>query len=121
MANLNEILKITGNLAKAETMARELVAKDPQFTLDLQLILGARGKIGEANKLINDLARRFPADNRIAFNRGWHWLYDGDLRGGLALLDRGRLVGVFGSPPPTGNKPRWLGGELKEKIILLHS
>ena len=70
--------------------------------------------------MIDELAGRHPDDDRIAFNRGWHTLRAGDLAGGIALLDRGRKVGVFGSLAMEGSKPLWDGGEVKGKTILLH-
>ncbi|MCC2630427.1 MAG: hypothetical protein K0S38_236 [Candidatus Paceibacter sp.] len=120
MASLNEILKIAGNLENAETMARDMVRKDQQFMLDLELILSARGKFDESRKIINYLSEQFPDDNRIAFNRAWHELYSGDLQKGIELLDRGRPIEVFGSKPLIG-KPMWDGKEAKDKTILLRS
>ncbi len=120
MATLTDILKIAGTLENAEAMARDMAGKDEQFLLDLQLILSARGKIEESKKLIDFLSERLPDDNRIAFNRGWHVLNEGDLQGGLALLDRGRFENVFGSPALPG-KLVWdfNDTEAKGKTILL--
>ncbi|MES2436819.1 MAG: sulfotransferase domain-containing protein [Patescibacteria group bacterium] len=119
MATLTEILEISGTLEKAEEIARQLVVQDPTYMLDLQLILSARGKVAESKKIIEDLSNKFPNDHRIAFNQGWHVLNEGDLQRGMELIDRGRNVGVFGSPALQTDKPLWDGKNAKGKTILL--
>ena len=122
MASLSEILKISGSLEKAEEMAQEMARKDQGFLLDLQLVLGARGKVEETKKLIDYLSEAHPEDHRIAFNKGWHVLNEGDFQKGMELIDRGRFVEVFGSKPPFANKAVWKkGNSTKHKTILLRS
>jgi hypothetical protein len=58
-------------------------------------------------------------DDRAQFNKGWYVLRNGDLQGGMALLDRGRIEGIFGSDCAS-SRPQWKGEPLYGKTILLN-
>lgn len=73
--------------------------------LDLQLNANIRGNFAEGWRLSEMMWKEDPADNRVAFNRGWHLLAQGDLQGGMELIDRGRWINVFGSSPLASGKP----------------
>lgn len=86
--------------------------------LDLQLSANLQGNFEEGWRLSQILEKERPADNRAAFNRGWHYLRNGDLQKGFELIDRGRLEEVFGSPAVAGEQ--WDGKkELQGKTVLL--
>ncbi len=87
--------------------------------LDLQLAASIRGDLDEAWRLSEILAREQPHNHRAAFNRGWHLFRRGDFKGGMALTERGRIEGVFGSKHLNTHKPRWTGEDLAGKTILL--
>lgn len=42
---------------------------------------------------------------RHSFNRGWHFLHQGDFQTGMQLLENGRFINTYGSPPLKTNKP----------------
>lgn len=86
--------------------------------LDLQLSANLQGDFEEGWRLSKLLEKERPNDHRAAFNRGWHYLRNGDLQKGFELIDRGRLVEVFGSSAISGKQ--WDGKkELKGKTVLL--
>jgi hypothetical protein len=44
---------------------------------------------------------------RHSFNRGWHLLQKGDFQGGMRILENGRYLNTYGSPPLRTNKQIW--------------
>ena len=77
------------------------------MTIVAQLRANLRGDFETGWKIAQHLEKTMPHNNRVAFNRGWHLLQQGDLQGGLALLDRGRFEKVFGSPALPCGTPIW--------------
>lgn len=103
-------------------MERTTLPHVPRLTLDLldlQLAASIRGDLDEAWRISEILAKERPSDDRAAFNRGWHMFRFGKFQEGMALTERGRSEGVFGSKPPKTTKPRWSGEDLRGKTILL--
>ncbi|MCE9643758.1 sulfotransferase [Candidatus Parcubacteria bacterium] len=93
-----------------------------EMTIVAQLRANLRGDFETGWKIAQHLEKTMPHNNRVAFNRGWHLLQQGDLQGGMALLDRGRFEKVFGSPALPCGTPIWnpdLG--TAGKTILLRS
>lgn len=85
--------------------------------IDIQLKLAIEGKFDEALKIVNKMEVEQPLNDRAAFNRGWFKMRDGKLLEGHQLLDRGRIVRVFGNPvPKLIKKPVW-DGESKSKVL----
>lgn len=68
-----------------------------------------------------DILRSYPNQNdpRIIFNLGWHEMRHGNLKKGLAMLDAGRLINVFGSPAIPG--VLWKDENLTGKTVLFRS
>jgi len=120
MATLAEILQKSGTLENAERIARFLSDDDPKYLLDLQLILSAQGKMEEALKVNDKATELFPDDHRVAFNRGWLIMGQGDLQKGFELMERGRFVQIWGNDPLSTDKPIWKGESLEGKTILLY-
>lgn len=92
------------------------------MTIVAQLRANLRGDFETGWKIAQHLEKTMPHNNRVAFNRGWHLLQQGDFQGGMALLDRGRFEKVFGSPALPCGTPIWnpdLG--TAGKTILLRS
>ncbi|MDO8493143.1 MAG: hypothetical protein Q7S19_01190 [bacterium] len=75
--------------------------------LDQQLAASIRGDFETAWKLCEDMWQREPHNDRLAFNRGWHIMAQGDLQEGMRLIDRGRQISVFGSKPLPSLKPHY--------------
>lgn len=94
-------------------------AKKTEDPLSRQLQLALQGKFEESFALNNELTARYPDNHRVAFNRGWFLLSQGNLREGFECLDRGRYENVFGSPPLRTPAPIWNGESLEGKTILL--
>lgn len=85
--------------------------------LDLQLSASIKGDFDEAWKLVLKIEQEQPLNHRAAFNRGWYYLRQGKIQEGYKLLDRGRLVQVFGNTPLNTKQPLW-DGKLKGTILI---
>ncbi|MFM6930492.1 MAG: hypothetical protein ACKOX6_18660 [Bdellovibrio sp.] len=75
--------------------------------LNLQVVLNLAGREEEAFAICEELMRLAPADPRVMFNSGWHWIHRGQLHRGLTLLEAGREIGVYGSPRLKSSRPIW--------------
>ena len=91
--------------------------------LDQQLQANIRGDVDTAWKLSEMMWKADPSDHRVAFNRGWHVLGQGDLQGGMELIDRGRAINVFGSKDLASTQPKYemRKHSLKGKTLLFRS
>jgi hypothetical protein len=94
--------------------------------LDLMLKLQLDGRHEEARQLSDQLESEIPTNTdvwyRHRFNRGWFLLRDGDFQGGYQMLEAGRFVNVYGSPPLNTNIPIYNPNihSIKGKTIVLH-
>ena len=89
----------------------------PVHDLDLQLEASYRGDFKEGLRLAKKLKKEEPWNHRAAFNRGWYELSEGKILEGYKLLDRGRIVEVFGNEKPKSPQPAW-DGKSKGTILL---
>ena len=102
--------------------------------IDLMLQLQLEGNHTEARKLSDKLESLGPdkiLDNsgkntediwfRHCFNRGWFILNDGDYQKGCQLLEHGRYLNVYGSPPLKTNAPIFNPetSSIKDKSIII--
>ena len=85
--------------------------------IDVMLGLGLVGNLEEAAELGDELGRKEPLNDRVAFNRGWYEIRRGNLLDGHKLIFRGRHESVFGNPPPKVPTPMW-DGVSKGTILL---
>jgi hypothetical protein len=86
--------------------------------LDLQLVASKMGDFAEGWRLCQKLEKDEPDNHRAAYNRGWYLLRQGQIQKGYQLLDRGRIVNVFGNAKPNVPTVAWDG---KSKgIVMLH-
>lgn len=86
--------------------------------LDLQLAASRLGNLDEGWRLCQKIEIEEPDNHRAAYNRGWYYLRQGDIQKGYQLLDRGRIVKVFGNLPPNSKRPRWDGHS--KGVVLLY-
>lgn len=102
--------------------------------IDLMLELQLEGKHDEARK-ISDKLEKLGRDKildtkgnntediwfRHCFNRGWFILNDGDYQKGCQLLEHGRYLNVYGSPPLKTNAPIYNPekDDIKDKSIIV--
>jgi hypothetical protein len=77
--------------------------------LDLQLAASTMGDFAEGWRLSQKLEAEEPQNHRAAYNRGWYYLRQGQIQKGYQLMDRGRLVGVFGNKRPDAPTNQWDG------------
>jgi hypothetical protein len=84
--------------------------------LDLQLAASTTGDFAEGWRLSQKLEAEEPNNHRAAYNRGWYYLRQGKIQQGYALMDRGRISGVFGNTRPDVPTSTWDG---KSKGIVL--
>jgi hypothetical protein len=89
----------------------------PIHDLDLQLAASMHGDYKEGLRLAKKLKKEEPWNHRAAFNRGWYELHEGHIQEGYRLMDRGRIVGVFGNDKPGSPQPAW-DGKAKGTILL---
>jgi hypothetical protein len=86
--------------------------------LDLQLAAATVGDFDEGWRIAQKLLRETPEDHRAAYNAGWYFLRQGDIRRGYELMERGRGAGMFGENRPDAPTPQWDGRS--RGIILLN-
>ena len=84
--------------------------------LDLQLAASRMGDFAEGWRLCQKLEADEPDNHRAAYNRGWYMLRQGKIQKGYQLMDRGRIVGVFGNAKPNVPTQPWDG---KSKGIVM--
>lgn len=85
--------------------------------LDLQLSASTMGDFSEGWRLAQKLEAEEPNNHRAAYNRGWYLLRQGQIQKGYQLMDRGRMVGVFGNKHPDTAMPHW-DGKTKGTVLL---
>jgi hypothetical protein len=84
--------------------------------LDFQLAASTIGNFAEGWRIAQKLEKEEPENHRAAFNRGWYYLSQGQIQKGYQLLDRGRIVDVFGDAKPNLPTQQWDG---KSKGVVL--
>lgn len=90
----------------------------PELTeLDLQFTASLTGDFKEGRRLIRKLHHEQPNNSRVAFNRGWYALRDGDIQLGYKLMHQGRKIGVFGNSRPNTPMPEW-NGDCNQTVLL---
>jgi len=87
--------------------------------LDLQLAASTAGNFAEGWRLAQKLEREEPNNHRAAYNRGWYYLHQGQIQKGYQLMDRGRLVGVFGNARPDVPTELWNGRDRGTVLLYL--
>ena len=80
-----------------------------KLPIDFSLEAALRGEHSKSYKILKELEKNDPSDNRVAFNLGWHEMSRGNLLAGHKLLDRGRYENVFGNPNISSGAPIWKG------------
>ena len=84
--------------------------------IDFQLAAAREGNFTEGWRLSQKLEQEEPTNHRAAYNRGWYLLRQGEIQKGYQLMDRGRLIGVFGNTV-TSQAPCW-DGKSKGTVLL---
>jgi len=87
--------------------------------LDLQLVASTTGDFAEGWRLAQKLEAEEPQNHRAAYNRGWYYLHQGQIQKGYQLMDRGRLVGVFGDKSPEVPTQQWNGKDRGTVLLYL--
>jgi sulfotransferase len=87
--------------------------------LDLQLAASTAGNFAEGWRLAQKLEAEEPNNHRAAYNRGWYYLRQGQIQKGYQLMDRGRLVGVFGNQRPNVPTNPWNGKDRGTVLLYL--
>lgn len=118
MSTIQEMISIAGSFEKAEEMAKNLIKeKGPKFLLDLGLLYSWQGKIKQSWECIEKATEAFPDDDRVAYNRGWHYLLQGKFYDGYRLMNRARDCELW-SKNIISDQPMWNGEDVKGKHIL---
>lgn len=89
--------------------------------IDQQLNHMLRGEFDKAWLISEAIEAQEPNNQRHQFNRGWFLLHQGKFQEGCKLLEAGRYLNVYGSPPLGTGTPIWNPAEhdLKGKTIIL--
>jgi len=82
--------------------------------LDLAFEAALRGDHDKSEQILRTCEQN---DARVIFNLGWHELRHGNLSKGLSMLDAGRFINVYGSPPIEGEI--WRDQDLNGKTLML--
>jgi hypothetical protein len=88
----------------------------PVNDLNLQFAASLSGDFVEGWRLVQKLEIEQPENHRAAFNRGSYYLRQGQIQKGYQLMNRGRIINVFGDKRPNVPTPHWDG---KSKGIVL--
>lgn len=120
MASIKEMLDVAGSLEKAEIFAQQLVKKDASYLLDLGLLYALQGKIEKSWEACQKATKIFPNNDRVAYNRGWHVMLQGNLLEGFTLMNRGRNEEIWGNIPLPTQQPIWNGENLLNKTVLFN-
>jgi hypothetical protein len=86
--------------------------------LDLQLAAATIGNFEEGWRIAQKLKKEEPNNYRAAYNSGWYYLRQGQIQKGYRLMDKGRIVGVFGNKHPETVTQPWDG--IQKGTILLY-
>lgn len=86
--------------------------------LDLALKYCIEGNPDESERILRSLPQN---DYRVNYNLGWHELRHGNFQQGFEMMDYGRWINAFGSPPVMSGKPIWKDEPLKGKTLLFRS
>ncbi len=86
--------------------------------LDLQLAASMMGDFAEGWRLCQKIEANEPENHRAAYNRGWYYLRLGQIQKGYQLMDRGRIVNVFGNAKPNVPTEPWDGK--RKGIVMLY-
>lgn len=121
MATLKEMLDFSGTFDMAEFIARKMFNDGVKDALiDLRLLYMAQGKFDDVVKLDEEIDKNFNNDPRITFNRSWWKLRDGDLQGGLKMMEAGRGLHNFGKDPMQTQMPQWDGNfDIRGKHVIM--
>jgi hypothetical protein len=72
--------------------------------LDRQLYYSIKGMVKESDEALEKLLIERPNDHKVLYNQAFRQLRDGNIKDGMINLNKGRVVGVFGSPPLNTDK-----------------
>lgn len=86
--------------------------------IDLSLEAALRGEHDKSYRILKELEKDDPTDDRVAFNLGWDELAKGNLLTGHKLLDRGRNEDVYGNQSIGSSKPIW-NGERNVTVLMV--
>lgn len=115
--NSKDLLKFHySSFCQPEFWLKNPRTKPELHALDLQLAASTVGDFSEGWRLAQQLESDEPNNHRAAYNRGWYYLRQGQIQKGYNLMDRGRIVGVFGNKKPDVPTQQWDG---KSKGIVL--
>lgn len=96
--------------------------EDSSIKLDYAVTICAMGNFEEAFDIINSIDKTKLDDLHckiVDFNKGWHYIRNGDFKKGIDLIHLGRQINVWGSNTQKYKKPRWDGTTQPGKTILI--
>lgn len=112
----NELLKSKHYLQRAI----DLDPSDYAAKLDYAVTVCSLGDFDGALDLIEAInTSDYHTRQVLEFNKGWHYIRRGDFKRGIALLNIGRKINIWGSHASRYTKPMWDGSIQPGKTILI--
>jgi tetratricopeptide (TPR) repeat protein len=102
--------------------AMDLDPKNSSYILDYAVTVCTMGDFDGALKIIENIDKSELDDLHakiVDFNKGWHYVRQGKFKEGMALINIGRTINVWGSDSRKWKKPRWDGVTYPGKTILI--
>jgi len=118
MATIKQMLDVAGTIENAEKLARKMIQENPNYYMDLYLILSTQGKFKEAETVLNQVVEE---PIRSFYNRGYLEMMKGDLLSGFVMMNYGRHERLWNCPfQPNDALKLWRGNHqnLKDKHLL---
>lgn len=122
--NLAALLHRIGRLEEAATAYRQLMRlkpDQPELMKSFGSTLCLTGQLRPAMDVFKRVIALQPDDARVKLNLGILTLLHGDFENGLPLYENRWKVDGHGRIDQNFNKPRWDGGDLKGRRLLLHA
>lgn len=125
LSNAGRAAYKANKLDKSELYLRKAMDLDPLnqgLKLDYAVTVCTMGEFDRAFDIVNsiDKSKLDELHNKIVdFNKGWHFVRQGDFKKGIDLLHLGREINIWGSDTRKYNKPRWDGTTHPGKTILI--
>lgn len=112
-------------LEKSEQWLREAIQLNPKnssYLLDYSVTICTMGEFDQALEIIEKIDKSELDETHkkvVDFNKGWHYIRQGNFKQGIDLLHLGREINVWGSDSRKYHNPKWDGKTYPGKTILL--
>lgn len=92
-----------------EFWSSAVIEEERRTLIKEQVYVSQRGDFEKGWELVKRLEEEEGGNHFAAYNSGYYYLSRGELQKGYGMMDRGRKVGIFGSPKPVVGSREWDG------------